>query len=121
MISPLINPKNKVSDLYQEYLSHNFTLQDLEVAVKRRCIDNLDNWYHPEVLRSNRLEPHTERSVINDLIAHNKTMATWLYDCLKYAQDIEKMKINAKINLYKQTVYKQQERLSELRIKDGTK
>jgi copper homeostasis protein CutC len=110
------NPKNKVSDLYLEYKQGNITLKDLEIQIKKRCINNLHNWYHPEVVRSTRLENHVEQSIIKDLIAHNKSMAVWLYDCIKYCQDDrEKMEINARINIYKQTVYKQQERLMVLK------
>ena len=105
--------RNPVKDLWDKYTNREITIEGLDVEVKRRCIDNLNKWYCPQVVITTGLATETEKWLLRSFINHNMTMAMWLYECLKYS-GLSKGQVLAKIDQYKQTVYQQQERLRSL-------
>ena len=116
------NKRNPVRDIWLRFKAREIGLEQMELEVKRRCIDNLHNWYAPKKVGAANLDPYIERIVTNGLMEHNKSIANWLHGLLPFAGlDPERGKILAKIDEYKKTVYNQKERLRELRYSKGSK
>lgn len=109
---PVNNSRNKVADLWIEYTTRKISKEELEVLVKRRCIENISNWYFPKKFTFR--ERWDARAVLGGLIAHNKSMKEYLQSLLNYAGDeAEQGKISAKINDYSAEIYRQEEALRE--------
>lgn len=102
------NPKNKVSDLWNDYKSNKIRKEEMEVMIKRRCIENINNWYFPKKFINNNLEEFIQILLLNDLISHNIAMKEYLTELINYANEqTEQPKIVEKIMEYT-NIYREQ-------------
>lgn len=107
--------RNPVQDLWIKFMSGQISKAELHNLIKRRCIQHINDWYWPKVVKKSDLPPEKEMWLTKTLLSHNKDMVEWLKMLLDTAElDMEQNQIRARIDKYNHEIYIQLERLRTL-------